>query len=344
MELTERKKIILQSVIDAYISTAEPVGSKVLAEKINLSSATIRNELADLESMGLLIQPHTSAGRIPTQAGYRYYVDSLMRAYLLPYEEMQSINNLFRQQLRRMEHIVEDAGKLISRLTPYTAVALTPVATMESVRRFEILGIDERQFVLVAVMTLGDVKNMLCRVQKDVQPAELKRLSTLLNARFTDVNIGGVNLMELTNFKKEMGELSELAEPIMQFLMALCQEAQSCEVYLEGQNNIFNFPEYQDVGKAKEFFDFISDKAKIAHLVRGSSGGVRIIIGNEIEGEGGMDNLSLVVSDYQLGDQIKGSLGILGPSRMNYSRAVSHIEYFTDTLNKILSRLYGFED
>lgn len=344
MRISDRQKIILKSVIDAYIQTAEPVGSKALAEKMQLSSATIRNELADLEEMGFLIQPHTSAGRIPTQAGYRFYVDSLMRSYLLSYEETQSIQQVFSHQIRRMEQIIEEAGKLISQLTPYTAVAMTPVASNVSVSRFDLLLLDAMQFVLIALTSLGTVGNVLMRSPVELDEYSMNKLAKLLNERFTNLSIGDISLTTISAFKKELGELAPLADPILDFLMSLCQEAQSCDVFFEGQNNIFNFPEYHDVGRAKDFFDLLSNKDKIVRLMlEPGEDGIRVMIGEENQDER-MKDMSVVVSSYRLNDHVRGSIGILGPTRMDYSRAVSHVEYFTVVLNKILSKLYGNEE
>lgn len=331
--------MILKLVIDSYIETAEPVGSRVLSKRTDLSSATIRNEMADLEEMGFLEQPHTSAGRIPTSLGYRFYVDSIMSRYTLTMKEIERVDEAMRIRYDELNRLVAQAGSIVSMLTRYTAVAITPSLHRGFIRRFTIVPIDEMSFLLVLAANTGEVKNRLFRLPAPVGADTLKVLDGLLNLVATNRPIGEITWDKIRALESAVEGNREIVSSILRYVSQTIDELGGNEVYLAGARNILNHPEFQDLKKAQGFWETLEDKEMVrravAEIQKDQNQPTAIAIGDENPIEA-MRDTSMVICRYEIGGDFTGAIGIIGPTRMNYSHLVSSMEYFTDTLNKLL--------
>ena len=266
MELSERKKQILKAIIGDYIRTAEPVGSKALTEGHSLpfSSATIRNEMSELEEMGYLEKPHTSAGRIPSPQGYRLYVDELMEQPPDNGEEDTSLQTMMQTKVRELDRLIEEAGRLISSLTNYASVAVTPTMTQISIRQFEIIAVDKMNFVIVVVTDSGTVKNKMVRTMANVSKDEAELLTYVLNQTLTAIPISQITAERFDVVRRAAG-LSALLGPVAEFISELIADLANQKIFLEGANKLLRFPEYHDTSKAQTLLAYMSDDKK--HLI-----------------------------------------------------------------------------
>ncbi|WHH60429.1 heat-inducible transcriptional repressor HrcA [Petroclostridium sp. X23] len=350
MELGERKRKILQAIIDDYICTAEPVGSRTIAKKheLGLSSATIRNEMADLEDMGFLAQPHTSAGRIPSDLGYRLYVDQLMRRYKLTIDEINSIKYAMELKIQELNDLIQQASYAISKLTQYTTIVSTPQMKKSSIKHLQLVPIDSVTALLVLVTNASVVKNKTIKLDCAVDIDFLNKLSSILNEKLGGLTIEQITLQKIQEIRKEMGYNEEMLMPILDHISESINSIDNAEVFLGGTTNIFNFPEYNDIERAKEFFGFIEEKKSLYKLLNGMlqtkgvqpSKNINIVIGRENEFIE-MKDCSIVTSSYSIGDKIVGVIGIIGPTRMEYAKTISSLEYMTDSFNRMLMRLFN---
>lgn len=344
MDISERKKKILQAIVDAYIETAEPVGSKNLAARsgLPLSSATFRNEMAELKEYGLLEQPHTSAGSIPSQLGFRTYVDTLMENYRLSLAEMQRMNSLMQRRISELEQFLAQASRAISEMTHYTAVTSTPLADGAKIRRVELLPVDPRSFVLVMVLQSGIIKNKICRTDVPVPGEALARFSALLNERITGIPLELIRLSTILDIQNEMGEYRDIVSPILAYIGETMRELPEPEVMVEGEEKLFDFPEFRDIDAARTMFSFLQDKNELRRLIEPAmrESGVSIRIGSENKPVQ-MKNSSIVLGNYKVGGRVVGAIGIIGPVRMDYKKVVSQIEYFTSQITKLLEESFS---
>ena len=343
MDLGERKRKILQAVIDDYIATAEPVGSRTIAKKheLGLSSATIRNEMADLEDMGLLMQPHTSAGRVPSQLGYRIYVDDLMKKYKLSMEEIARIRTALEIRISEIDSLIKEFSNAISGLTKYAAVVLAPDLRSESIRHIELVYIDKFNILLVIVTSTSLVKSKTIRSEEEMERDFIHTFSNLLNDELC-----GQTLEEIENSTNEaltnrFPGRENLIYTILDFVGETLRELNQSEVYVGGSTNILNYPEYNDIVKAREFLEFLNEKHSISKLLEGTArkNQISIKIGREnVIKE--MQDSSMVVSTYSIGNRIVGNIGIIGPTRMDYPKVVSSLELVTNIINDILMKTF----
>ena len=343
MQLGNRKKHILGAVVKAYIVTGEPVGSKLLAQEAGLgvSSATLRNEMAELAEMGYLEQPHTSAGRVPTQAGYRFYVDSLMEAYRLTSAEREKIDRLLRFDGLDLESVIEKSGKLLASLTGCAAISSAPSDDQIQVRRIEIAPAGRRTMLIVLLASSGLVKSRMYRAADDIDGDMLRFFSQLVNERLC-----GRTLREITPaLRQELeGELYEYTFALRPVLSALFAEIQSfarSEVFLGGEANLLVNPEF-DSGQVAELIRLLERREELARLVDGIGDGVNVRIGSEL-GQPFMQETSMIAAPYVVCGRAAGTIGIIGPTRMHYARLMSHIEYFSSVLSRLISEAFGDE-
>ncbi len=339
MELTERKKKILRAIVESYIQTAEPVGSKVLAALpgMDCSSATIRNEMADLTQMGLLEQPHTSAGRVPSPAGYRLYVDELMQDYRLSVDETQSLNQAMELKLQEVDKVISQVSKMVSKMTNLPAVAMTAAANTPTVRRFDILQASAGSFILVVMTNTEAVKNKLIKLPLDCDEQDVKMLTAVLNASLTDLPADGFTPELLQKVARSAGPAASLVPVIVDFTTHVLQSQQRSEVYVSGQMKLLDQPEYRDVDKAQEVFTGLDSEAFSNLPATLSSAGTQVLVGPEnIARE--LKDTSVVMTRFDIGDGMQGLIGVVGPTRMDYAQVTARLSYFAENLGRMFSK------
>ena len=342
MALSERKKKILRAVVESYVQTAEPVGSKAILElaDLNVSSATIRNELADLTEQGYLEQPHTSAGRIPSPKGYRLYVNELMEEQRLSLEETRQINEALHLKMKELDKVIDQAGRMVSQLTNYPAFALAGGARRTTIRRFDLIMVDVNSFIVVVMTDNNVVKNKLIHLPTEMSEPQLQPLTTLLNTSFV-----GKTLEELTPELMRVAEHAAgssygLISLVVSFAMEVLDDMENSPVYTAGTSHILNLPEYQDVGKAKKLMNYLSEEQSLAHsLALPNMGGdnTRILIGPENVADE-LKDTSVVLASYDIGDGLRGVIGVVGPTRMDYAKVAAKLSYVADGLSKLFGQ------
>lgn len=336
MELTERKRQILRTIVDNYIQTAEPVGSKAIADELGLSSATIRNEMADLEALGFLEKPHTSAGRIPSPKGYRLYVDELMRDYRLTVDETEKMNSAMSEKMTELDRVIDQAGKIVSKLTLLPSYSLATVKTtrVAAVRRFELIYIDSQSFILVVMTTAELVKNKLIKLPFPINPDQLPTLSDVLNTHFTGLTMKEITPEIVQTAVAGSGAGGALIALVLEFVSEVLQSQSSGEYHLSGAGNILNQPEYQNPGKARELLDYLNEAGNTALGLPDGEGKVKILIGPEnIAAE--LKDTSVIMASYNIGDGMQGVIGVVGPTRMDYAKVAARLSYFAEGLNRM---------
>lgn len=338
MELSDRQKQILGAVIESYIETAEPVGSRTIAKisALNISSATIRNEMADLEEMGLLIQPHASAGRIPSSIGYRVYVDKLMKKYEHTNKELSKMKSLMELKINDIDSMVQEIANIYSKLTNYTVIGFSPGKNMGYIKNFHMVPIDEKSALLIVVTDKNVVKNKKISFDNEIDAEEAMRISDILNKELVGLTPDKINLSKITDVQYGMREHSNVLLNILDFVNECIEALDDSEVFTKGVTNLLNFPEYSNVQKAKELLEFLDNKNNVHKtMALGENKKVKIIIGDEndvVE----LQNCSVILSPYNAGDRGYGIIGLVGPTRMNYSKAVSNIELLTQQFEHLL--------
>ncbi len=337
MDLSGRKKKILAAVVEEYIRTAEPVGSKTVAQTADLgcSSATIRNELAELASMGYLEQPHTSAGRVPTPQGYRMYVNELMQRQRLSLEETEEINRSLNEKLRELDHLVSNVGALASSLTNYPAMAIAaqPPAT---IKRFDLIYIDANTFIIVAMMSNNTVRNKLVRLPVSVGQDMIQRLSSVFNANFTDVTEERITPILIRSTERAVDDTMGLTGVIASFALEILSESQEAKTCVTGTNRLLSQPEFQDPAKAHALMSYLSDARHLHDLDAIDCGGdVKVLIGPENVAEE-LRNSSVVLASYDMGGETKGLIGVVGPTRMDYSTVAAKLSLIAQALSQRL--------
>jgi len=343
MELNKRKLQILQAIIDDYIVSAEPVGSRTIAKKydMGISSATIRNEMADLEEMGYLEQPHTSAGRVPSDKGYRLYVDRLMKIKKLSITEAKYIKDLYAKKTNQLEQVIIQTSKILSSLTNYTAVVLGPKMDRVLIKHIQLVPIDKRCALLVLITNNGITKDAVISIPEGIDEDYLYRISNMLNHLFKDKSIEDIKLEPLLKIQKDMLQNREFFNSIIDALTTSIDVGDASEIYLGGAANIFNYPEYHDIIKAKEFFDLLEQKEFLYKLlVRSEKSGVSVTIGQENQYKE-LQEYSIVTATYSAGGRTLGTLSIIGPTRMEYSKAISVMDFIGKTLSDYLTQLFA---
>lgn len=338
MDLDERKKKILGAVIEHYIRTAEPVGSRTISklDDLDVSSATIRNEMSDLEDMGLLTQPHTSAGRIPSTLGYRTYVDRLMKNYEFSVSELNRLKSMMEIQISEVETVVKEITSIYSYLTNYTIVGLTPGDNNGFIKNFHMVPIDATSALLIVVTDRNAVKNKKIDFGCVIDSEVTEKISNMLNENLAGVTKDKINLDKIYDLQNEMQMYATGLLPVLNFVNECINSLDNSEVFINGAAKLLDFPEYNDVKKAKELLEYLDNKNNIQKLAAlGDSKDVRIIIGSENEAVE-LKDCSIVLSPYSLNGENVGTIGLIGPTRMNYSKAVSSLKLFTKQLDNMI--------
>lgn len=339
MDLNERKRKILQAIIDEYIGTAEPVGSRAISKKqsLGLSSATIRNEMADLEEMGYIMQPHTSAGRVPSDAGYRFYVNSLMQRYQLGMEEIARLQRELEIKVNQLEKIIRNAGIIASALTEYTTVVTAPTQSGEVINKIDLVSIAAKKVMLIVVT--HRVRNQIMSV--DVDGDMCAKLAAILNKNLCGLTGDEITFEKIKDIEQEMKFRLNLHPKvlisIMNFVYETITTQEDAEIYINNTNAMLKYPEYKDVDKARELFNFLEDKDNLKKLISSSdTEGVSARIGGENNAEI-LKDCSLVTVNYSLGDKAIGKIGVIGPKRMNYSKVFASLDLISAEIDKLIS-------
>ena len=340
MELSERKQKILKAIVDLYIRSAEPVGSKTIAAlpDMDFSSATIRNEMAELTSMGFLEQPHTSAGRIPSPAGYRFYIDRLMQDYRLSVDETQSINQAMEMRMQEFDRTMSKVGKLVSQLTNLPAYAMTSHTESVKLRRFEILPADRGSFILVVMASDETVKNKLIKLPLNVTETDLKLLSAVLNASLTEITAEQFTPELIDRVSRSAGAAASLVPIIVDFAVHVMEDCHREQVYLTGQNRLLGQPVYQDLSRAQEILSAL-DEETISHLPAklNSDNPLQILVGPENVAQE-LKNTSVIMTRFDIGDGMQGMIGVVGPQRMDYAQIAARLSYFAEGLGRMFGK------
>ena len=341
-ELSERKKLILKAIVDAHIADGEPVGSKYLMEtkQIPCSSATIRNEMAELEALGYLEQPHTSAGRVPSERGYRFYVDTLIEHYAMTAREIFQINELLKEKMAELDHILLTASKVASNLTNYTAFAIKPRASSITVRRFDAVYLDDSTLILVLVASGGQVKTKTVRLS-DMPPlstAVTDLLAAVLNEHLHDLTANEINLPIMMEMERAMGSRPELVSVAVKIIYEAMNELDQGELKVSGMDRLLEYPEFSDPDRMKEVLGAIEQKDDILRMVSDpdGNGDVGVVIGSESAVKV-MDRSALVYKPIVQNGKTVGAIGVLGPARMDYAKVLATLEGISGNVESLLS-------
>lgn len=346
MELTERKLKILQAIISDYVKTAEPVGSRTLSKKYDLgiSPATIRNEMADLEEMGYLTHPHTSAGRVPSDMAYRLYVNALMEKKELSREEKNIISQRLKSNVHEFEKTIEHAASVLSEITNLTSFALTPKKDEDALKFINLLPVDEKTIVLMIAAESGKISNTALNINSPYTEENLQLLAKTMTYNYKGKTISEAltnNIIE--NFENDMAAMSGLTHDVMPNFMKTLEDMLNVNLYMEGLSNIFDIPEYNDLQKAKSFIEMLSQKDNFTRKLIEREDGVIVTIGEE-NADDIMNDCALITASYHVDGKLVGKIGVIGPTRMKYGEVTSVIEYMTDNLSDTFKLESGGND
>lgn len=339
MELDQRKKTILTAIIQNYLETGEPVGSRTISKytDLNLSSATIRNEMSDLEEMGYIIQPHTSAGRIPSDAGYRLYVDELIRQ---KDSEAAAIQGTMIEKTDRLEKVLKQVVQVLATNTNYATMIAGPAYHQNRLKFIQLTKVNEEQLLAVILAEGNLVKNQMITLSEPVDEEDLLKLNLLLNNELDGHTIGEINLDTITKMKQEAGIHSAVIGSVVDAVAEAIQpDEEEMPVYTSGTTNIFKYPELADADRASELISAFEDKKELVEMLRETSDetGIRAFIGNESP-FGAVRDCSVVTADYDLGDGLKGRVAIVGPRRMDYEKVVNNLKTLKAEMENIFGR------
>lgn len=342
MDLDERKLKILQAVIRNYLETGEPVGSRTISKytDLNLSSATIRNEMSDLEEMGYILQPHTSAGRIPSDKGYRLYVDTMMEERA---REVDEKLELVLEKADKLDKVLKQAAKLLANNTQYAAMVSSPSIQNKRVKFVQLSRVDDEQILAVVVVEGNIIKNRIIPVSEPLGEEDMLKLNILLNSTIGGMDMEGISLGMITTLKAQAGDYAELVVSVMDLIADSIKNDEGPEIYTSGANNIFRYPELADQQRASEIINLFEEKQSLTDIVKDTlensetSRDIQIYIGSETPVRT-MQDCSVVTATYELDDGLQGTIGIIGPKRMDYDRVVGTVRTLMDQLDGLYKK------
>ncbi len=338
IELDERKVKILNAIIKNYLETGEPVGSRTISKytDLNLSSATIRNEMSDLEDLGYIVQPHTSAGRIPSDKGYRFYVNNLIAS---KDKEVSDMKEWMIEREEKMETLLKNVAKVLATNTQYATLISAPSVVSNRLKFVQLSAVDENQLLSVVVMDGNIVKNKIIHIDKPLDNETLLKLNMLLNTNLNGLAVDQINLALITRLKDQAGIHDEIVSQVLDTVAETITEDEDLQVYTSGATNIFKYPELSDSKKASELLDTFEEKQSLIELLAENASdeetGIQVYIGDESP-ISTMKDCSIVTATYELGDGVKGTIGIVGPKRMDYENVVDNIKSLKEQLDKLL--------
>ncbi len=334
--LSERKKTILKAVIEEYISSGEPVGSKFLAslDGISLSPATLRNEMAELTEMGYLTQPHTSAGRIPSEQGYRFYVDSLMQSYDLTASEMTSLQDMLRDKEEQLDKIIDSAGRLMASLTNYPAISVRSVNRVSKVLKFSVLFADDFHFLLIMILPQNVVKTKTVRSPVQLTEEGLLTLQNVLNKYLVDVRLDALTLAQMMELENMLGVYGSLVTPIVKCIYEALGEDSDGNVRVDGVDRLLGYPEYSSVDKLRSVLSTLEQRDSLLELVENTDeNGVNVFIGSE-NTVNTMNDSTLILKTISIDGKKVGAIGVIGPCRMDYSKVISTVDHLVQSITE----------
>ena len=339
--LTERQRMILSAIVDDYIRSAEPVGSRSISKRgeVTYSPATIRNEMSDLEELGFLEQPHTSAGRIPSHKGYRYYVDHLIQfGTLQPYDSMQ-MKHFFAEKLTATEQVIQHAATILANMTNYTSIVLGPEMFNTSLRHFQLLPLTETTAVAIIVTNTGHVENKTVTLPEGVSPSELEQMVHLLNHKLAGVPLYKLKSQLFSEVGDEMKRHVNHYEELMGIVENVLEGESENRVFLSGATNMLTQPEFKDVDKVKTILDLLDETPTLLKMISSTQNqnGIQVRIGTENNHQA-INNCSLITATYSIEGQAVGTIGILGPTRMEYGKVIGLLDFLSKNLTPVLER------
>jgi len=345
MPLDQRKKQILQAIVDDYVSTAEPVASIALLQRhdFRVSSATVRNEMSDLEQMGYLEQPHTSAGRIPSDKGYREYVDSLMKVDPLTDAEGQEIRRRMSDSFDELATLLKKASSTLSEQTGYVSVALTPRLRKSYLKQLKMMMIEPGKVLVVVVLSAGIVKDRLVRIPDYMTPEQLSLVCASIESGLSGKPLDEITLVTVVSAAKDSRIPDPLLNQILYEAYTAIKQADNLQLYMEGTNRMLSLPEFSNISRARNLFDTLAMDGIVSGYVNEMSpeddkSTYMIRIGQEISIEG-LTDCSFVTTTYNVGDKIAGNIGVIGPKRMEYSKVVSQIAFVRQVINNQIEKI-----
>ena len=341
-ELGERKEKILNAIIQNYLETGEPVGSRTISKMsdLNLSSATIRNEMSDLEELGYIIQPHTSSGRIPSDKGYRFYVDHLMAD---KEREVTEIKDLMIEKTEKMEKMLKQVVKVLANNTQYATMISAPSLQRNRLKFVQLSAVDEHQILSVVVMEGNIVKNKIIPVEQPLDNETMLKLNILLNTNLNGLTVEQINLGMITQLKEQAGIHEDIIAQVLNTVAGTIHEDDELQIFTSGATNIFKYPELSDSQRASELISAFEEKQALVDLIAETQGdgteetGIQVYIGDETPIQT-MKDCSVVTATYELGEGVKGTIGIIGPKRMDYENVMYNLKNLKVQLDKILKK------
>ena len=345
MELDDRKKKILYAIIKTYLETGEPVGSRTISKyaDLKLSSATIRNEMSDLEEMGYILQPHTSAGRIPSDKGYRFYVDHLMEE---KNREVDDMKKFVIEHTEKVDQVLQQVAKMLAANTNYATMVSAPSYHRNKVKFIQLSNVNEEQILAVIVTEGNLVKNKIIPVSEPIDNETMLKLNILLNSNLNGLALQDINLGTIAKLKEQAGIHSDIISDVLDTVAETMGQDEDIRIYTSGTTNLFKYPELSDsTEKASELISTFEEKQQLASLVtenllEDKSTGIQVYIGNESPIQT-MKDCSVVTATYELGEGIRGTIGIVGPKRMDYEKVMDNLKVLKNSLDGILDRPKG---
>lgn len=340
MELDERKRKILKAIIRTYMETGEPVGSRTISKysDLNLSSATIRNEMSDLEEMGYIVQPHTSAGRIPSDKGYRLYVDQLLQE---KEQEVTEMKELMIRRTDKMEQVLKQIVKVLANNTNYATMVSAPQYHRNTLKFIQLSKVEANQILAVIVAEGNVIRNKLIPIEEELNEETILKLNLLLNTMLNGKTIEEINLQMITTMKEQAGIHSNIISDVVDAVAEAIHADEDMEIYTSGATNIFRYPELSDNGKASELIQTLEEKQMLADLVQetlsNEDKGIQVYIGNETKVQS-MKDCSVVTATYEIGNGLQGTIGIIGPKRMDYENVMSTLKTLMDQLDDVFHK------
>ena len=341
-ELTERQEKILYAVIQNYLETGEPVGSRTISKytDLNLSSATIRNEMADLEELGYIVQPHTSSGRIPSDKGYRFYVNRLMNE---KDQEISDMQEMMIQKTERMEKVLKQVVKVLAANTEYATMISAPSVIKNRVKFVQLSAVDEHQILSVVVMDGNIVQNKIIRIEEPLDNETMLKLNMLLNTNLNGLTVEQINLSLIQRLKEQAGIHEDIIAQVLNTVAETIEQDGDLEIYTSGATNIFKYPELSDSKKASELISAFEDKDALYELISDventgdeTGTGIQVYIGDESP-VATMKDCSVVTASYELGEGMKGTIGIIGPKRMDYKKVMNNLKHLKKELDRMMN-------
>lgn len=341
MELDERKTVILRAIIKNYLETGEPVGSRTISKytDLNLSSATIRNEMADLEELGYIVQPHTSAGRIPSDKGYRFYVDLMMADQA---KEVAELKEVLLEKEEKLDHMLKQAAKLMAVNTNYATMVTAPRSSKNVLKFIQLSRLDDKHILAVIVVEGNVIKNTLIDIEEPLSDEAMLKLNILVNTHLGGTSIEEINLGLISLLKQQAGEFGKIIEEIIDAIADTIKNEEDLEIYTSGTNNIFKYPELADNQKASDFINTFEEKEFLTKLIDDEEGEegkneIKVYIGEESPIQS-MKDCSIVTANYEFGDGMRGMIGIIGPKRMDYDKVVGTIKTIKSQLDTMYKK------